>query len=466
VFKYPNTTTSLYNGDFNRLNVINAKNYPTKRFIDVCNIIPSGSYDLDISNCSYNMTAHYESDGTIAAETRGVDAVTLTTSFNRPVRFISPNSESDDYANVRYNRATGNNEYSEYAKFAANSISLSFSINPAYNDDFEVFTAVPKLIKVLPYKNGYDGISYIKTVTPNGEVAAMGGVLNAMDEVTMYVFEKLSNAGLSALLGFDTMVPNGVWYEEMQLRDGSWTESWFYKNDDTFLSDDSSDFQSIKYFLNDFNDFDTCKMFAICVERQYMSLNKENLTKSIRTFEFSDIYDARPLYIQVKTDEDANDPKWTYVEKRTIRQKSQQGEESESEIAVFVQVITFELYFPQVTNPENGCCEAFGDTKTMSYTLSMKNQKNDIYQLPAIETSVETSENDTKIRLKFRWSQDMGSLGDEEIWSDGTECSLAAKTGSNFIYRLNWFKLTNVVKESCNIDDMKEGARCANSAKI
>jgi hypothetical protein len=43
---------------------------------------------------------------------------------------------------------------------------------------------------------------------------------------------------------------------------------------------------------------------------------------------------------------------------------------------------------------------------------------------------------------------------------------LAAKTGSNFIYRLNWFKLTNVVKESCNIDDMKEGARCANSAKI
>jgi hypothetical protein len=60
----------------------------------------------------------------------------------------------------------------------------------------------------------------------------------------------------------------------------------------------------------------------------------------------------------------------------------------------------------------------------------------------------------------------MGSLGDEEIWSDGTECSLAAKTGSNFIYRLNWFKLTNVVKETCNIDNMEEGARCVNSAKI
>jgi hypothetical protein len=329
-----------------------------------------------------------------------------------------------------------------------------------------VFTAVPKLIKVLPYKDGYDGISYIKTVTPNGEVAAMGGVLNAIDEVKIYEFRELSSGGLSALFGlYDTIVPNGVWIEQMQLRDGRQTESFFYKNDDMFLSDDTSDFQSIKYLLNDYDDFDTCKMFAICVERQYVSLNIENLTKSVRTFEFSDIYDARPLYMQVKTDAAGADPEWTYVEKRTIRQKSQQGEESESEIAVFVQVITFELYFPQVTNPESGCCEAFGDTKTMSYTLYMKNKNEDVYQLPAIETSVETSENNTKIMLKFRWSQDMGSLGDEKIWGNRTNCSLAAKTSSNFIYRLNWFELTGV-SQSCDIDRMGEGARCANFAKI
>jgi hypothetical protein len=45
------------------------------------------------------------------------------------------------------------------------------------------------------------------------------------------------------------------------------------------------------------------------------------------------------------------------------------------------------------------------------------------------------------VKLKFRWSQDMGIMADND-WQGGTSCMIVAKTGSNFIYRTQWFGLS------------------------
>jgi hypothetical protein len=415
-------------------------------------------------------------DGSITGKTKDSDGMYISTSFDRPVRFIPPNSESEDYANIRYQNIVSDKE--GYAKFKAKSISLLFSINPAFNDNFNVYTAVPKVIKVLPLKNGndgkrYDGISYIKTVTPTGEVAARGDVISAIDEIAIHTFTKLSSNVFNTIFGtFDTIVPEGVGLANMQLRSGGESDSMFYRNDEKFLSNSDPDFQSIKYVLNE-TDTMSAKMFTICIERQYVSIEDLNLIRNIRTFEFSDIYDARPLYIQVKTDAGSTStegPEWTYVEKRKITEGKAPTPGAEGDdISSLVQVITFELFFPTVLNPEDGCCEAFADTKSMSYTLNMKDANENTYSVPAIEnTAEEVTEGDnkgTKIMIKFRWTQDMGTLGDENVWGDGSQCSIVAKTGSNFIYKIDWFALTGV-SQDCSVDDMEEGERCANYAKI
>ncbi len=475
VYKYPSASNqNLYNGDFNRTNVINNNNYPTKRYIDVGNITPGSSYDLDIYNCSYSMTAHFEDDNTISSEVREAEGITVSTQFSNPISFVAPNDESDDYANAYYKRSGSTSDGGvTYAGFVTSGVSISFVINPVSNDDFNVYTGFPKMIRVMPYKDGYDGITYdgityVKTATPNGEVAARGDISNAVDEVTIHEFNALSSDVWRWLFGggeFDTIVPSGVRHADMKLRDGSWTSNEFYYKDDNgqvFLTSDSSEFQSIKYFLDGMK-VHNVSMFAFCIERLYLSKDEDHLQRTIRTFEFGEIYDVRPIYLQV-------DETNTYVEKKDlssvevevsveVENEGEQGEEptsssgtGEGSAATFahIQTLTLELFFPKKDNPLDRACETVANAGMMSYTLNLRNAHDEAYQLPPSKVLTPGMDDDTgtgevvkegAVKLKFRWTQGMGIIADTE-WQGTTRCSLVIKTGSNFIYRTVWFNLS------------------------
>ena len=452
VFKYPYTSTTLYNGDFNRFNVTSMKEYPTKRFIDVGNIPSNKSYDLEILNCAYTMPAHLLEDGTIESETDYTEGITASLSFSSPIRFVAPNAATDDYSNVLYNVML--TKVNGYAKFVASNITMTFSINQAYNDDFDVYTAQPVIIKVMPYNtdDGYDGISHIKTITPD-----KGGIYNAIGDVTLHKFESLSadpwavfgqNGSIWALLSgnFDTLVIDGVQCDRMRFNDGTESQSLFYQTeeDGRFVTSDDQNFQSIK-FHKSFNVSDT-NMFAICVERLYMYNEETNLNRKISTFEFSEIYDARPIYLQVKTDdaESGTDLKYTYIEKKLASSSRQPGGQDE-EGYTFVQTITFEMYFPYKDDPSEKACEAFANAKSMSYTLKVANRQEDIFSIAASDVGTYKPEgsNDNYVTITFKWPQDMGKLADEE-WRGSTRCEIIAKTGSNFIYNTGWFNLSGI----------------------
>ena len=489
VYKYPSTNTALYNGDFNRLNVINQRNYPTKRFIDIGNIEAGNNYELTITNCSYSVNAHYNDDDTITAEAQEGNGITVNTSFDNPVTFIPPNSESDDYSNALYVKSGSGGD--GYTKFKASGVTLSFMINSVSNDDFNIYTALPKIIKVLPVRNGgkLDGISHIKTVTPNGEVSAGGGIYEAISEVELWVFEDPCNEMWDLINDndFDTIVPEGVNIGTFDYTEDTESISRFYlrTNPLRYVTTDSSDFQSISYYLDSRKDgrFDMVTrntyMFSILVERLYTSKNEDNLTRRLTTFEFSEIYDIRPLLIKVDADgtyveksslgttdiniteldadveipeptpppsgdtptddsSDSSDDTPT-VEASTTEEINFNSGSGSGESFTHIQTITFDFSFPDIAEPSQRCCEAFANGASMSYTLMLQNNGGDVFKISPSSVIIPT-EGGKRIKLKFRLTQDMGIFADNQ-WQGATKCAIIAKTGSNFIYRLDWFDM-------------------------
>jgi hypothetical protein len=212
-------------------------------------------------------------------------------------------------------------------------------------------------------------------------------------------------------------------------------------------------------------------MFALLIERRYMNKQDDGLTKSIKTFEFSEIFDTRPIYIRLVVNE--GDILYTYIEKKSLaptdvtvtpeqQQQSTQPKEmsGEGENFTHVQYMTFELLLPYKENPSERACETFANPSMMSYELRLSNggpvgddESSTYYSLKPIETIItpppksDDDEDDTplttdkKIKLKFMWTQDMGVMADTN-WGGGTRCQIIAKTGSNFIYKLADFSLS------------------------
>ena len=205
-------------------------------------------------------------------------------------------------------------------------------------------------------------------------------------------------------------------------------------------------------------------MFALCIERLYLSKDDDNLQRTIRTFEFGEIYDVRPIFLQV-------DESNTYVEKKDLSSVEvevevtvesddpEQGEEpttssgeGQGSASTFahIQTLTLELFFPKKDNPLDRACETVANAGMMSYTLSLRNAHDEAYQLqpnkvltPGMDDDTGTGEvvKEGAVKLKFRWTQDMGIIADTQ-WQGTTRCSLVIKTGSNFIYRTVWFSLS------------------------
>ena len=475
VYKYPNSATSLYNGDFNRNNVINNKNYPTVRMIDVGNLVPRSSYDLIIDSCSYGIRP-INDDGVITCEARSDGGVDITASFTQPITFIPPNADSNDYANAVYIK-TPEGTVNGHSVFRTQEVSVMFKMNMVSADEFKILTAMPSLIRVLPYPHSnkeYDGISIIKTITPkNAEVVASGSLDDLLSgrtesNVTIHRFgHATNNDWWVSLFGryhdVDVILPDdNVKFEYG--RDGSWKVNgvklygnYLYKeedDDDQILTSDDSEFQSVIYTLNKFDTRSSnVDIFTILVNRYYIPEDDStNLTNMFRTIEFSDLYDVRKILLKIEIG-DTKKP-LTYIEKVFVSTSNvvvpQEGEEGEEKPAdesgtsnnyVCVQTVTFSMCLPIDSTPSNSVCEAFADYSSMAYTFKFKNENGDVYELrPSV--SVDTSdESYPKVLFTVKWTQDMGVMADSG-WRSSTKCTIIAKTRSNFTYKINEIDFT------------------------
>jgi hypothetical protein len=383
---------------------------------------------------------------------------------------------------------------------------------------FDVYCASTRLIKVMPFTeiNGVklDGISLIKTATEGGEILAnIENIFILIHALTFYLFQyptiddwtNISN-------GNDTFVPTDIGRYYMPLKNGDETRTfYFFQNGSSplrFITCNSQEFQATIFrtplLTTDFNgDFfrynpnatgkaKDIKMFAVLIEKTYMSIAKDNLTKNVTTLEFSDIYDVRDLMFRINcgtNKQEAGNEPYSYVQK--VKQSSTEQhdetktdtyddegnptgtevvkEDTSIENFSFVQVITFEFYFPAYNDPTSACCETFANADTMSFYFTFTNNKGDSFILEPCEAPkillrtydengkpVENNEDyvpprrhdnihdidmdDKVVQLKVRWTQEMGIIADYD-WSYGARCEVTAKKTDGFTYRLNEFTI-------------------------
>lgn len=89
VYKYPYESDNLYNGDFNRYDVIHGF-YPTRRYIDVGNVVPGASYKFEIKDCTYNTKVVSDDRSVISAVIESDEGLSIGLSFGNPISFIGP----------------------------------------------------------------------------------------------------------------------------------------------------------------------------------------------------------------------------------------------------------------------------------------------------------------------------------------------------------------------------------------
>jgi len=486
VFSYPSTQTNLYNGDFNREDVIRPNNYPTKRFIDVCNILPLGTYNFRVTSCSYGgVQTTINEDATISAEVKEGETFDLDFEFDKPVRFMQPSSNNRTLGNVEY-RLNGTSD--GYSLFIANAANLIFTISQKSANDFDIYTRLPRLIRVLPYteinRDGViikvDGITYIKTTTPNGEIAAEKSLDDAMNNVTFYQFR--GDASIISLLfgGHDVVLPEGFEYRE-ELRDNYNNEIWgrflYNTSDESYVTSDSDAFNKVTFMKSlDHNVFNSVKAFSVLVDRVYVSNADNMLINNIRTIEISEFIDVRNILL--KFDSGTADNPLSYVELRNLEteveveteeeepttndesnegndtpitddEPSEETEEGTGESKIYTQTVTFQMCIRLTGDPSTGLTnQAFVDFSNMSFSFMFRkdNDSEDEYYVDCSTVKMmneETYVQDGKIllQLTMKWSQEMGIMNDDTNRSGRWRCYMLAKTSSGFSYKIGDFLL-------------------------
>jgi len=518
IFKYPKDnmeygSTPLpngYNGDFNMQTVFNngrGGNYPTVRMIDICNVTPSNSYEFDILPCSYNIKPVVEENGDISCKAVGDDGLSFTNDFSDPISFLSPNDDSNDYGNVIYATSGDGTDSSGYKIFTAQTANLYFKYNTVENDLFDIYTSIPRVIKVLPYINGYDGISYIKTVTPTGEIAAAGTIDDVINDYNTVLLHKFEHTGstewnfmFNLLMQTDTFLPSGLDLDEgankpYKNSDGEKMPVPFYYNNEVqdWVTSDCNDFENIKYQKNDIKLSANGGVMAFCilVDRVYEYIDDDMLKRRLRSIEFGEIYDCRKIRMRIAQDTGGGTPTKTYIECRagstvikdvptptgegtaSIEKDPETGEvEPSAEVTVktepknysgdvktYIQVITFEMIFNTAAAPTESESQAFANYQMMGYTFRFRDGNNDEYDIQP--TNITPTENGKNVILSFtvRWTAGMGVLADSK-WNsqkDGKcECAVYAKTQSEFIYKLKYFNISYGGQEGNYIEKTKE----------
>ena len=365
-FKYA-SEEDWYNGDFNRDEVVHNTDpnsgrtaqttkipYPTKRFIDVCNLPQTTFYGYETASCSYGMKSMITDDGIIRAETKSGEGIDIDFDWSNPITIIQPNDSSKEYANITYlpriprKGYCGYEPFKDCVSFSASTGSIAFRINPYTCADFEVYTKTPRLIQVLPYIDfscqggtyrDIDGIGYLKTCNPDIEFGKGGSKLygdnkgrsldDAIDDVTLNggEFKQTYNNYFKGRLK-DVFLPEGVEIDKgYKTKYGLDVSGYFFKKDDDWLVSDDDDFNNIifnKLFV-DLRNSSTCgisgncgypggstnpataRVFTVLIDREYRYEDDDNLVRRIRTLQTSDLFDCRPLYMKITLEGEVSD---------------------------------------------------------------------------------------------------------------------------------------------------------------
>ena len=555
VYNYPyDKYENEYNCDFNRDDV-KEKKYPTKRFLDVCNLPQTTLYTYHTTSCSYAIKSYITDDGEIMAKTKPGENVDIKFDWSNPITVIPPNDSSTEYANITYKPRTnycGYYPFSDCVCFSASTGAIAFRMNPYTCTGFKVYTKAPRLIQVLPYvdeppsdgQRDIDGIGYLKTFNPANEFGGkkygdnIGRTLDdAIADVTLDggTFESLYTNYFSGRLK-DIHVPEGVEKEDSyRTKMGVGVSGIFFKKNGKLITSDDDDFTNIIFKKNIINltngklkDVDDkcnpdgkpakARVFTILVDREYQYTTDDNLTRHVRTLQTSDLFDCRPLYMKVtlngkSSPESTEDEALTYVEMRKSASEGisaasadkgsiSQGEPKIDEVTVidkdgevigtgkgdteitqtnieqdvqvgenntkiYMQTITFDMKFDTSSDTSIQCRqnEAFADYDMMSYLFRFTNMYGE--QFDVVPSTVFMIKEGTTSILRFilKWPVNMGIIADVQ-WTDTDQrgtipVEVYARTTSNFIYKLQGFKIGfccgQEVNGECKIDvDVEE----------
>lgn len=438
VFSYPSGQTSYYNGDFNRDDAVMSNKYPTRRYIDVCNIMPMGSYSMTITPCSYGgMRSVINEDSTITAEAKEGEGIDVDLSFENPIRFTQYPSEKNDVGNVEY--SLGENE-SGYTRFNASVANLYFTLNKTISDEFDVYTALPRVIKVLPYIDGVDGITYFKTATPTGEIKASKTVDEAINDVTLYKFDGGFYLYLFGIDLRDVILPDGISIETNSLIGANDQKilddfsSFWEENSESFITTDNDNFDKIA-FRTSIN-LDDVKVFSILVDKYCVDNSNSRLTKKVRTIETSELFDARDILMKFVSGTES--APLSYVEAKDMKLSGG------TEEIQYIQTTAFEIKVDAANgNPTSIANQAFASFDSMSFTLVFDDYTTQ-YQVGCQVSGESENDNSMIVRISGKWTPEMGTLLDSgKQW----RCYLMAKTSSGFSYKIGPFMLSGNSKE-------------------
>lgn len=491
VFGYPNSSSGLYNGDFNREQ--RTFNYPTRRFLDIGNIEPSNEYTFINEGCSYAIKAKADDDGFIRCKAAPKESTTFSVSFEPPINFISPNATNKEFGNIVYRREEDLDEGSnceDWKGFVAKYANLNFTYNSKDNlpyDTFDVYTKRPMLIRVLPYNldtERTDGITYIKSSNPVGEGLYGSDRKSLDDAISVFKFHTFNQTGnnIWSLINKDTFLPNDVTLNG----DG------FYEKNGERLPSNENDFTNIRFFKEKIN-LQGISVFTMLVDREYVYKDRDvTLTRHLRVVEFPELYDARHLLVRSisvsdngETDTEGQPLMLSYVEYKKIDtvtpveeptgttiERDEEGNVESVDVAteekpkegqgkLYTQVLSFEMKFNinEDAKPMEVQNYAFADYKNMGYIFEFVDSNDNKY---FIENGVEVSEHEETVgnvtwkHLRFivKWDQNMGILKDpkwagwNEVLGSGkksVKMAIYAKTPSNFTYKIfngdSYFKI-------------------------
>ena len=463
VFAYVSGDTSNFNGDFNREDAVKPNNYPTKRYIDVCNILPLDTYNFRVTSCSYGgMQTVINEDNTIASITREGETFDLDFEFENPVQFMQPSSDNKNLGNIEYSRKDTKDGYS---LFTVNGANIMFTISRKSANDFDVYTRLPRLIRVLPYKDNIDGITYFKTSTKNGEIKARkNNIFDALNDVTFYPFNgKLSMFRIFGIES-DVVAPEGISYddglEDSYGREIDEDKKYPYNNnDEAFITSDSSEFGNIIFMRKfDSSTFSNVKVFSVVVERRYISNSDNRLLNNIVTVETSELVDARDVLLKF-------DPSNSFVELKklntsvtgsvdvpTIEDGEEEGTyetgttsttvDSSGTTDSFSQTVAFKMKVVLSGDPTTGLTnQVFSDYSNIGFTFMFKKGEEE-YFIDCGDVKLENEEayetqGYMELLFKMKWTQEMGLLKDGS-W----KCYMIAKTSSGFTYKVGEFNIS------------------------
>jgi hypothetical protein len=405
-----------------------------------------GYSSLSLVSCGYNMRPKIDSDsGRLKIKAVKGEKIELDFNFQTPITMVTPNSENETFGNITYRFDNGFSGDLSWIHVKAELATTTFKINMYECEGFKVYNYTPRIIRVLPYIDGIDGISYYKTVTSTGNeddtYKTTGSLASAIEDVTIRTFKTVGGGSIFDILfnRADIFTNEHIEYNDWYYNNlGGTTGGDFLAKGDTgdnpqILMSHETIWNNITFDAT-FELYDT-QIFTVLLERNFEPAKNENLTKHIHTVETSSLFDARPLVFQI-------DENYTYVEmipvavETTISEEgSEQPPKADSTGQSHIQTIGFKFRFKKNAKPTESNCEAFGDYKSMSYKFIFTNGEGEKFTLSSSEVEPGEDDNYTYISIKVKWTQDMGIAYDNE-WQNGINLTILAKTRENFVYKI------------------------------